>query len=31
LPFRTGFYADDKPVSEFNINFGILKKLWMNA
>jgi len=27
LPYRTGFYVDDKPVSEFNISFGSLRKL----
>lgn len=27
LPYKTGFYVDDKPVSEFNINFGSLRRL----
>lgn len=27
LPYRTGFYAYNLPVSEFNINFGTLSRL----
>lgn len=27
LPYMTGFYVDNLPVSEFNINFGTLRRL----